>query len=157
MECRRCAGCGRRFRPCLQVKEQRYCGLPACQRERRRRWKWNRRQNDEDYRQTQALAHRAWSEAHPGYWRDYRESHPDYVERNRVLQRERDLRRRVADLAKGNASEPISPVSSGIYRMEAVAPEDLAKRNAWTVKIVVLSSGYDTVGGDERILQKRTG
>jgi hypothetical protein len=41
--------------------------------------------------------------------------------------------------------------------MEAVAPEDLAKRNAWTVKIVVLSSGYDTVGGDERILQKRTG
>ena len=157
MECRQCAGCGRRFRPCSRVKEQRYCGAPACQRERRRRWKWNRRHSDEDYRQNQALAHRAWSEVHAGYWRIYRERHPDYVERNRVLQRERDRRRRVADLAKRNASEPNSSVSSGIYRMEAVAAGDLAKRNAITVKITVLSNGYDEVEGGAWVLQKRTG
>lgn len=155
MESRQCVACGQCFQPCSRLKEQRYCGLPACQRERRRRWKWNRRHSDEDYRQNQALAHRAWSEAHCGYWRSYRETHPDYVERNRALQRERD-RRRVATLAKRNASEAISEVPSGVYRMEAVAG-NLAKRNAWTVKITVLSAGYGSGDGNASILQKRTG
>jgi hypothetical protein len=38
MECRRCAACGQAFRPRAQIPQQRYCGLAACQRERRRRW-----------------------------------------------------------------------------------------------------------------------
>lgn len=106
MECR-CASCGRRFRPNSRVKEQRYCGDPACQRERRRRWKWDKRQVDADYRLNQAVAQRAWAEAHADYWRHWRQQHPDYVERNRLQQRERDRRRRVDDLAKRNASAPV--------------------------------------------------
>jgi hypothetical protein len=81
MECR-CAACGRAFRPRSQVQEQRYCELPACQRERRRRWKWSKRHSDEDYRQNQALAQRAWAESHADYWCNYRLAHADYVERN---------------------------------------------------------------------------
>jgi hypothetical protein len=38
MERRRCAACGRAFRPRSQVPQQRYCSAPACQRERRRGW-----------------------------------------------------------------------------------------------------------------------
>jgi hypothetical protein len=153
MECR-CAACGRAFRPRSQVQEQRYCELPACQRERRRRWKWSKRHSDEDYRQNQALAQRAWAESHADYWCNYRLAHADYVERNRLLQRERDRRRRVADLAKRNASESVPPVPSGIYRMALVTATDLAKRNVWTVKITVLSNGYGMVTGDGGILQR---
>lgn len=149
MECRQCLACGDDFRPRTQVREQRYCGKPACQRERRRRWKWNKRHSDEDYRQNQAMAQRAWATAHAGYWRDYRQAHPEYVERNRQLQRDRDRRRAAGDLAKGNASEPICAVPSGVYRLAPVAA-DLAKRNAWTVKITVLSKDY----GSDGILQR---
>jgi hypothetical protein len=145
MECRRCVACGEDFQPRTQVCEQRYCGKPACQQERRRRWKWNKRHSDEDYRQNQVMAQRAWAAAHTGYWHDYRQAHPDYVERNRLLQRERDRRRAAANLAKRNASEPIYGVPSGIYRL-APASADLAKRNAWTVKITVLSRGYGSAG-----------
>ena len=66
-----------------QVREQRYCGKPSCHQERRRRWKWNKRHSDADYRQNQAMAQRAWAAAHAGYWRDYCRAHDDYVERNR--------------------------------------------------------------------------
>jgi len=145
MECRRCAACGEDFRARTQVREQRYCGKPACQRERRRRWKWNKRHSDEDYRLNQAMAQRAWAAAHADYWRAYRQAHPDYVERNRLLQRERDSRRAHAELAKRNASAPMGAVPSGLYRLTPVTAS-LAKRNRWTVKITVLSREYGSAG-----------
>jgi len=150
---RRCAACGRVFRPRSQVREQRYCGLPACRRERRRRWQSNKRRGDADYRHNQALAQRAWAAAHADYWRHYRQSHPAYRERNRLQQRQRD-RRRAVGLAKMAPSEAILPVSSGIYQMVPATASDLAKRAAWTVKITVLSKGYGSFAGARRILQR---
>ena len=38
MEMRRCAACGKAFRPRSQVPDQRYCSALTCQRVRRRRW-----------------------------------------------------------------------------------------------------------------------
>jgi hypothetical protein len=152
MECRRCAACGEAFRPRSQVQEQRYCGSPACQRERRRRWQWSKRRTDTDYRQNQALAQRTWTEAHADYWRHYRLTHPEYCERNRLQQRNRDGRRR--GLAKMDASEPIPPVSSGIYRLMPTRVSDLAKMDAWTVKITFLSKDYEQTGNAGRILQR---
>lgn len=149
----RCAACGRVFRRCSQVREQRYCGLPACRRERRRRWQSRKRRSDADYRHNQALAQRAWAAAHADYWRNYRLTHPEYGERNRVQQRQRD-RRRATALAKMAPSEPILPVDSGIYRMVPATAPDLAKMVAWTVKITVLSKGYGSVAGAGRILQR---
>jgi hypothetical protein len=150
MGTRCCLGCGEGFRARPQVRDQRYCSKPACQQERRRRWKRNKRHSDEDYRENQAVAQRAWAAGHPGYWRDYRLTHPEYAERNRVLQRERDRRRGTRDLAKRNASEPIEAFPSGTYRMVPAVAADLAKRNAWTVRITVVSKGY----GIAAILQR---
>jgi hypothetical protein len=141
------------FRPRSQVREQRYCGLPACRRERRRRWQSSKRRSDADYRHNQALAQRAWAAAHADYWRNYRLTHPEYGERNRVQQRQRD-RRRAARLAKMAPSEPILPVESGIYRMVPATAPDLAKMAAWTVKITVLSKEYGSVAEAGRILQR---
>jgi hypothetical protein len=150
---RRCAACGRVFRRRSQVREQRYCGSPACRRERRRRWQSRKRRSDADYRHNQALAQRAWAAAHADYWRNYRLTHPEYGERNRVQQRQRD-RRRAATLGKMAPSEPIWPVESGLYRMAPATEPDLAKMAAWTVKITVLSKGYGSVAGAGRILQR---
>jgi len=141
------------FRRRSQVPEQRYCGLPGCRRERRRRWQRDKRRGDPDYRHNQAQAQRAWVETHPDYWRDYRLSHPEYCERNRAQQRQRD-RRRAAGLAKMAPPGPILPVSSGIYRMVPATATDLAKMAPWTVKITVLSAGYGSFAGARRILQR---
>ena len=99
MECRRCAACGLAFRPRAQVPQQRYCGLAACQRERRRRWQQRKLEADADYHANQVRAQRAWADDHSAYWREYRAKHPDYTDRNRLEQRRRDRGRRVTRLA----------------------------------------------------------
>jgi hypothetical protein len=99
MERRRCAACDRAFRPRAQVPHQRYCALAACQRERRRRWQQSKLHADADYRANQRQAQRAWADVHGEYWREYRASHPDYTDRNRLEQRRRDRGRRAARLA----------------------------------------------------------
>jgi hypothetical protein len=154
MECRRCASCGRSFRPRAQVPQQRYCGMAACQRERRRRWHQNKLRSDDDYRANQAQAQQAWAGSHRDYWRDYRARHPDYTERNRLEQRRRDRRGRETRLAKMDASTPINAVPSGTYRLLPEAGGDLAKMDAWTVKITVISRDYASGGETGAILQR---
>ena len=146
METRRCVACGRRFEPRAQSPRQHYCSDPACQRERRRRWQRERRRSDRDYRENQARAQQRWRSRHPEYWREYRRRHPEYVDRNRSAQRRRNRRRGVpaphpASIAKMDASAGISPVHSGTYRLQAVDASGIAKMDAWTVKIDVLSDG----------------
>jgi hypothetical protein len=154
MECRRCASCGRVFWPRAQVPQQRYCSLACCQRERRRRWQQGKLESDADYRANQLQAQRAWSGRHGDYWREYRAKHPDYTDRNRVEQRRRDRGRRSARLAKMDASTPINGVPSGTYRLLAATGGELAKMDAWTVKITVISRDYEPGGGADAILQR---
>ena len=154
MECRRCAACDRAFRPRAQVPHQRYCGLAACQRERRRRWQQSKLRSDADYRANQRQAQRAWADGHGEYWREYRARHPDYTDHNRLEQRRRDRCRRVARLAKMDASTPINGVPSGTYRLLAATGGDLAKKDEWTVKITLISRDYEPGGEADAILQR---
>jgi hypothetical protein len=154
MECRRCAACGQVFRPRAQVRHQRYCALAACQRERRRRWQQGKLHSDADYRANQRQAQRVWVDGHGEYWRKYRASHPDYTDRNRLEQRRRDRGRRAARLAKKDASTRINPIPSGTYRLLAATVGDLAKKDAWTVKITVISEDYAPGGETDAILQR---
>jgi hypothetical protein len=141
MRSQRCACCGQLFQPRAQTPQQTYCSLIACQRERRRLWQRSRRQNDADYRENQAQAQRAWAADHPDYWKTYRASHPEYVERNRTLQHTRDAQQKQAssDLAKMNASTYGTPPPDGVYQIRRVTRDDLAKEDAWTAEITLLS------------------
>jgi hypothetical protein len=144
MEKRRCLACGGLFDPRAQNPQQQYCSDPACQRERRRRWQRERLRADPDYRDNQARAQQRWRARHPEYWREYRRRHLEYVEGNRNAQRRRNRRRGVAEppaatIAKMDASAGISPVPSGTYRLQAVDASGIAKMDAWTVRIAVLS------------------
>jgi hypothetical protein len=147
MDDRRCAACGRRFRPRPQNPDQRYCAAPACQAERRRRWQQAKRQHDPDYQDNQTRAQQAWAERHADYWRDYRRTHPDYTERNRAHQRGRNRRRRAAGIAKMDASTPDFAFQSGTYRLLPADVRGIAKMDAWTVQISVISEGYREPGG----------
>lgn len=140
MESKRCAGCGESFHPRTQTPKQTYCASAACQRERRRRWQKARRQADPDYRENQARAQAAWAAQHPNYWREYRRTHPAYSDRNRLLQKARDARRPERSLAKRDASTPETSMLSGIYRLSPVAGDDLAKSDAWMVRITAVST-----------------
>jgi hypothetical protein len=149
MQKRPCAACRKQFTPAAHVPEQRFCSQERCQRERRRRWQKNKRRGDADYRDNEQRAQRSWAERHGEYWRDYRREHPEYRERNRRQQRERDGRRRGSRvraervLANGDASTAISLLRSGTYELRPVNEGSgvLANGDVWKVEIAMLSNG----------------
>lgn len=86
-----CLSCGGFFKP--RNKLQNYCSAPACQKARKADWQRNKLRSDPEYYEGQKLSQKKWQQASPGYWRSYREAHPDQAERNRVLQRLRNRHR----------------------------------------------------------------
>ena len=146
---KRCEACDEWFTPRRNVPDQTYCSKPQCQRERRRRWQREKIKQDPDYRANQAAAQRSWRERNPGYWRKYRQTHPEYTARNRIQQRERNRRRVLAAtgpsvpaIAKMDEYPDKSPVSSGTYRLTPVHPPGIAKMDEYLVKMQVLSEAY---------------
>jgi hypothetical protein len=136
---RRCAGCGEAFRPRPQVPDQEYCGKEECRRARRRRWQRAKRREDADYRDNQGRAQRAWAAKNSAYWQAYRSGHSDYAQANREKQRQRDGRRRAANLAKMDSIGTFSSVPSGTYLLVPKGEEKLAKMDSLMVEIVLLS------------------
>jgi len=100
----RCVHCRRLFIANPRVKNQEYCSRDICQRTRKRRWQQRKMATDADYRQNQKDSRKMWQTQHPGYWQKYRDSHPQYRERNRMLQKQREAKRRAKHLAKMDAS-----------------------------------------------------
>jgi len=149
MEQRRCGACRKLFHPRPQSPDQQFCSGAECQRERKRRWQKARRALDADYRDNDVQANRHWRSGHPGYWREYRRKHRQYVSRNRQQQRERDrVRRRdrvpagpMPDLANEDASRLPYRLETGTYRMIPVTGSELANEDACLVKISLLSGG----------------
>ena len=139
---RRCEHCGDRFIPRPNVPGQRYCSKIECQKARRKAWRKRKLSTDGDYRSDQQDAQKRWRENHRDYWRRYRAAHPLYVERNRVLQKERNHRRGGRVIAKSDASDDGSPMRSGYYRLMVVGGEGIAKSDEYLVKLDILSGSY---------------
>jgi len=105
----RCANpnCRRLFVPDPRVRNHRYCGRKECRRFRKRRWQSEKMKTDPAYRKNQQESHQCWMEQNRDYPQRYRAKNPQYVTRNRLLQKFRDQKRRDRrDLAK---MDPISP------------------------------------------------
>lgn len=114
-----CQHCGRTLRcnPC--IKNQKYCSALACQ---------NARKRLHDKRTTptpkgkilQQARNNRWRNARPAheYQKDYRENHPEYVKRNRELQRIRNKKKRQNDpspmIVKTDALS-LQPSHDGVY------------------------------------------
>lgn len=135
---RPCAACGMLFVPRPQIRNQRFCSNPKCQCERRRLRQVEKRASNPERRANDAQYYRDWLSKNRNYWKDYRASHPEYAERNRVQQRERNKDRKNADIAKDDVW-PVYPLMGGLYRLSPVTRQVIANEAVWIVEITVLS------------------
>jgi hypothetical protein len=145
-----CQSCQSPFRPNPKVPNQEYCSNDACQKERRRRWQRQKRQNDVDYRKNQYEAQKTWCQKNPHYWRRYRKEHPGYAERNRRLQKIRYAKSKIASqqmeceiprIAKMDVLNQKYNINTGHYMLYPVHLGKIAKMDALLVKIVVIPTG----------------
>jgi hypothetical protein len=102
MKDRCCLYCRQAFCADPYHPQQRVCSQADCQRQRRRDYHRRKIASDPVYQQVCLESPRKWREAHPDYWKKYRQGHPGQVERNRRKQRLRDEKRRLANLANNN-------------------------------------------------------
>lgn len=89
-----CCHCGDFFAPSPRHKNQVTCGKAQCRRVRRGAWQKYKLCADPDYRFNQKRCQKRWVERHPGYWKEYRQRHPETVAKNRAMQRLRNRRAR---------------------------------------------------------------
>ncbi|MCP3889275.1 MAG: hypothetical protein GY702_10430 [Desulfobulbaceae bacterium] len=87
-----CAGCSTFFIP--RNKFQIFCSKPCCQRIRKTLWQKQKLATDPEYKEEQRLAQKKWLQNNPDYWKDYRRRHPEKADRNRSLQKIRNMKNR---------------------------------------------------------------
>ena len=87
-----CAHCKQPFKK--YRKDQMYCGEPVCQKARKAKWQREKIRCDPEFRAEQKQATIDWHQKSPGYWRDYRKKTPEKTQRNKILQRIRNQKRR---------------------------------------------------------------
>ena len=137
----RCVHCRRRFIANPRVKDQKYCNRICCQRARKTLWQRRKMATDAAYRQNQKDSHQSWQIKNPDYWRQYRDGHPQYCERNRMLQKQRDAKRRARHLAKMDALKRLKSINPGAYYL-IPCNAGLAKMDALTQKINLIPETY---------------
>jgi hypothetical protein len=132
-----CAYCRRRYQKNPRVKRQSYCGDKACQLARKRRWQRHKMATDPDYRLNQQDCVKSWRERNPHYWQRYRQSHPPYASRNRLLQKIRNLNRPGRPLiAKMDSIDPEKSMIPGSYYILRKC-RSIAKMDALFQKIFI--------------------
>ena len=135
----RCAHCKRLFVPNPRIKEQGYCRRNGCQRARKKLWQRSKMAQDADYKANHRNAQKSWHERNRDYWRLYRRRNPRYVIRNRLLQQERNRKRRARErIAKKDALEPFSTIRSGSYYIFTEPCQGIAKKDALGQKVVII-------------------
>jgi len=106
-----CAGCSTFFVP--RNKCQIFCSKPCCQRIRKALWQKQKLATDSEYKEGQRLAQKKWLQNNPDYWKNYRSQNPEKTDRNRSLQKIRNMKNRKDQIASK------SPKNIGIAKMDA--------------------------------------
>jgi hypothetical protein len=131
-----CAGCSTFFVP--RNKCQIFCSKPCCQRNRKALWQKQKLATDPEYKEGQRLSQKKWLQNNPDYWKSYRCKNPKKTDRNRSLQKIRNMKNRgdqvsskvlkTIGIAKMDASKPSKYNLSGQYWLvPAVAKMDAVK------------------------------
>jgi len=132
----RCKHCKRLVPANPRVKNQRYCGSKECQQARKSEWHRKKMKSDPYYAQRQNQSRQRWCDKNRDYWKNYRNTHTEYADRNRELQKQRDQKRRrrcvkmdASDSSafEMDASGEICVANTGGY---AIPDRDLAKMDA---------------------------
>ncbi len=89
-----CAHCRQPFSRYRNRKNQDYCSKKECQRVRKAKWKREKIEKDAVFKTYNQQTNEDWHAKTPGYWKDYRKRNPEKTERNRILQRVRNQKRK---------------------------------------------------------------
>lgn len=134
---RRCRYCERVFQPSKFQPGQSVCSESDCQRRRRSDSRRLKIVSDPEYRQVCQDSSRKWRTRNPEYWQRRRESNPAIGERNRQLQRVRDQKRKLRDLANNNSAFDLKHSATQIWLVGADV-EHLANNNPAAAQVWVL-------------------
>lgn len=142
---RRCQNknCGVIFTPCPQVPGQRYCSKKTCQQARKNEWNRKKYATDPDYREYKQVAGERRKKNNPNYWKDYRARHPDYAQKNRDRQSNRNKKRSKHTpepvIATPDESIPVNSIVTGRYRIIPIKSAMIATPDECIVEIVVIT------------------
>lgn len=135
--------CGVLFTPCPQVPGQTYCSRKECQQARKNKWNRKKFATDPDYREYKQTSQERRKENNPNYWKEYRTRHPDYTQRNRELQRIRNLKRRKQPpgpvIANPDESTQENTIVTGRYKMIPVHSDMIANPDEYIVEIAAIA------------------
>jgi len=138
-----CLHCGDAFLCNPRVKNQKYCNKKECRQASRRAWKKKNYATNPSYRQKCLNHQKPWRKQRPAheYQRAYRESHPEYVKRNRELQRERNKKRQKnqAPMIVNRNTLALQPSDGKTYALTQLKDGKIVNRNTFIVRMQVLS------------------
>lgn len=133
-----CQYCGKLAPRNPRIKDQKYCCAKECQQARMRSWKNRQYKKNSNYHKRSLSGQKVWRSKYPAYQyqRDYRKTHPEYVKRNRDLQRERN-RKRQRDhstmIVKTHALL-LQPMEDGVYTLLKIKRNLIVNRNALSLQ-----------------------
>ena len=136
---RTCCYCQHSFRLSLFCPQQLVCSQAECQARRRRNYHRRKLETDPVYRQTVRNSQKKWRDDHPDYNRQYRQKHPEAVERNRQAQHRRDQKRRIQHLAKNNLALDLKHSVADIWLL-GPGVKALAKNILASSQVFILQS-----------------
>ena len=139
-----CHHCGKLVPRNPRIKKQKFCSSRACQNTRRYTITKARVNKSSEYRCLRRARNKRWRNNYPAheYQKEYRKKHPEYVNRNREGQRERNKKRKSEPstmIVKTYALSP-QPLQDGIYRGFEVKSGKIVKTYALPTQMQVQSA-----------------
>ena len=134
---RACRFCQCPLHPSRFHPEQAVCEAAECQQRRRREYHRHKVAADSVYRQVCNDSSQKWRAENRGYWKQYRQAHPDQAEQNRVLQQTRDQKRRVRNLANNNLALDLKSCAAGVWLFGPAAAH-LANNTLATTQVFIV-------------------
>lgn len=133
-----CFHCGREVPRNPRVKHQKYCGAKQCRQARIRSWKNKQYKTNRKYKSRSLASQKAWRSKYSAYkyQREYRATHPEYVARNRDLQRERNKKRQKdpSTMIVNTDSLLFQPMKNGVYTLSRIKKNMIVNRNSLSLQ-----------------------
>ena len=150
----RCRYCQQSFQPSKFRSDQAVCGQPDCQRQRRSDDHRRRLQSDPVYRELVRDSQKTWRAEHPRYSTQHRAQNPVAAERNREKQRQRDQKRRLANLDRNTSALDLKRSAAEVWLLGPLAKDldrnTLASCKFFIVQPVASSPGPRAILGEQR-------
>jgi len=142
-----CRHCGKTLprNPRLKKnKKQTYCNEPACkQAKKKSARKKERYHTDPTYRQRHLDRQKQWRSNRPAheYQKQYRETHPEYADRNRELQTKRNCERKKGTTPMIVNGTPLSPQPSDVkaYMIISVNREKIVNGTPFLAQMQIIT------------------